>query len=109
MNHKPTPPAARLFCEQCGDITASGHTNWLCRLFSWLDRKPAPKRTALGSPDGCMVIGETDRLVLVYKRQLSAEQFELIRDICRVQGLRTVIVSGVDEVYIQRNMNVREA
>jgi len=37
---KPVPPPPRLWCDWCGDISATGkHTNWLCQFFEWLEKR----------------------------------------------------------------------
>lgn len=30
---KPTPPKSRLWCDACGDVTNSGHTNRICKFL----------------------------------------------------------------------------
>jgi hypothetical protein len=105
----PSPPPERLICDACGDITASGHTNWICRFFGWLDRKSGQGKRACQYSCDKAVIGENDNLVLVYKRQLSMETVTFIREHLNKQGVRATVVVGVDEVYVQRNPDIRAA
>jgi hypothetical protein len=35
---KPEPPKSRLWCDACGDITETGHTNVMCRLIRWIEQ-----------------------------------------------------------------------
>jgi len=36
----PEPPKCRLICNACGDISVTGkHTNLICRLIIWIERK----------------------------------------------------------------------
>jgi len=37
-NDYPVPPPKRLICQACGNITETGHTNWMCKFIIWLDK-----------------------------------------------------------------------
>lgn len=76
------------------------------KFFDWLKHKIEPKRTACPGPDNIGVVGETDFLVLTYKRPLSNKQLEAIETSVKQSGIRTVVVC-CDEIYIQRNVETR--
>ncbi|HQS59767.1 MAG: hypothetical protein B7Y56_03200 [Gallionellales bacterium 35-53-114] len=58
---------------------------------------------SMNNEDQRLVLGEDDKLILVYKQDLSAEQIAHLKTSLDNQNIRAAIIVGCDQAYIQRN------